>query len=95
MTVDAIGGVRTASGSVQLASGLPRIELPVTNTSTKPVRVSSHYPFHLVNRRMDFDRDRARGFRLDVPSGDNLRWAPGERRVVRLVAFGASAETRR
>lgn len=62
--------------------------LTVTNTGRRAIRVSSHYPFHEVNKRLDFDRDGARGFRLDQPAGATLRWAPGETREVRLVRFG-------
>ena len=62
-----------------------RLELDVTNTSKRVVRVSSHYPFERVNRRLDFDRARAAGHRLDIDAGSTERWAPGERRTVRLV----------
>ena len=72
----------------QRPSDPDRIELEVTNTSRRVVRVSSHYPFDLVNRRLDFDRARARGRRLDVDSGSTERWAPGETRIVGLVKVG-------
>jgi urease subunit gamma/beta len=62
-----------------------RIELEVRNTSTRTVRVSSHYPFERVNRRLEFDRAAARGFRLDLPAGSSARWSPGETRTVGLV----------
>jgi urease subunit gamma/beta len=64
------------------------VELVVVNTSARIVRVSSHHPFHLVNPRLEFDRSAAVGYRLDLPSGSTERWAPGERRVVRLVRSG-------
>lgn len=85
-----IGAVRHPAGSIPLAEGRPRIRLTVTNTSTKPVRVSSHYPFWRTNARLDFDRDAARGHRLDVPAGASVRWGPGETREVGLVAYGGS-----
>ena len=62
--------------------------LTVTNTSRRAVRVSSHYPFEQVNSRLEFDRQGARGFRLDLPAGATLRWAPGEERTVSLVRYG-------
>jgi urease subunit gamma/beta len=62
-----------------------RLELDVTNTSTRVVRVSSHYPFERVNRRLQFDRPRAAGHRLDIDAGSSERWAPGETRTIRLV----------
>jgi urease beta subunit len=86
-----IGAVRTAPGEVELAAGRPRIRLTVTNTSARPVRVSSHYPFWRANRRLAFDRVAATGFRLDLPAGESLRWGPGETREVELVAYAGSA----
>jgi urease subunit gamma/beta len=64
------------------------LELDVRSESTRVVRVSSHYPFHRVNRRLVFDRAAAAGYRLDLPAGASMRWAPGETRTVRLVRFG-------
>jgi len=66
-------------------------ELRVENTSTRVVRVSSHFPFDRVNRRLVFDRAAARGFRLDIEAGSSERWAPGETRTVALVRFGGEA----
>jgi urease subunit gamma/beta len=62
-----------------------RIRLEVHNASTRVVRVSSHYPFERVNPRLEFDRVRATGFRLDLPAGSSERWSPGETRTVELV----------
>ncbi len=62
--------------------------ISVTNTGSHIVRVSSHYPFDRVNKRLDFDRDAARGFRLDLSAGATERWAPGETRTVTLVRYG-------
>ena len=64
------------------------LELTVRSESARVIRVSSHYPFELVNRRLAFDRVAAAGFRLDIPAGASERWAPGETRTVRLVRFG-------
>jgi len=75
-------------GVIELVPGRERISIAVHNTSERPVRVSSHYPFHRVNRRLVFDRAAAAGFRLDVPSGSSVRWAPGETREVGLVRYG-------
>ena len=67
------------------------IDLVVRNGSTRVVRVSSHYPFERVNRRLEFDRAAATGHHLDLPAGSNERWAPGETRTVRLVPFRGEA----
>jgi len=63
-------------------------EITVRSESRRVIRVSSHYPFDRVNRRLVFDREAARGFRLDLPAGDSERWSPGEIRTVRLVRYG-------
>jgi urease beta subunit len=76
------------SDRIELAPGRDRIRLEVANASTRIVRVSSHYPFWRANRRLEFDREAARGFRLDVPAGSSVRFAPGETRAVTLVKYG-------
>lgn len=63
------------------------LELVVRSASLRAIRVTSHYPFDRVNPRLTFDRERTRGFRLDLPAGASERWAPGETRTVRLVRF--------
>jgi urease beta subunit len=73
---------------IELVPGQERIRLVVTNTSNKVLRVSSHYPFWRTNRRLALDRDAARGFRLDIPSGASVRFAPGEVKEVVLVRYG-------
>ena len=78
---------------IELASGRDRVTLEVTNTSTRVIRVSSHYPFWRTNRRLAFDRDAARGFRLDLPAGASVRFAPGEIREVPLVRYGGRGGT--
>ena len=85
------GAVRFAPGEVALVPDRERRRLSVRNTSRRPIRVSSHYPFWQVNPSLELDRDAARGFRLDLPAGDSLRWAPGEEREVELVAYGGDA----
>ncbi len=87
---DAPGAVRFGAGDVPLVPGRERRTLRVTNTGEHPVRISSHFPFWQANPSLGFDRDAARGFRLDLPAGDSLRWAPGETREVGLVAYGGS-----
>jgi urease subunit gamma/beta len=91
---DAPGAVAAADDDVELAPGRGRVAMTVTNASERPVRVSSHYPFWRVNGRLRFDRAAARGFRLDVPAGSSVRWAPGETREVTLVAFGGTGDDR-
>lgn len=84
------GAVRFPAGEVDLASDRERRRLAVRNAGRRPVRVSSHFPFWQVNPSLEFDRARARGFRLDLPAGDSLRWSPGQEREVDLVAYGGA-----
>ena len=92
-TTDGPGSIRPAQQDAALAHVAPRDTqaLVVRSESRRAIRVSSHYPFHLVNARLVFDRQAARGFRLDVPAGSSERWAPGETRTVRLVRFHGDA----
>jgi len=85
------GAVRPAPPQARSAPAAGRgLELTVRSESRRAIHVSSHYPFHRVNARLHFDREAARGHRLDLPSGSFERWAPGETRVVRLVPFGGA-----
>ncbi len=85
------GAVRFAPGEVDLVPDRERRRLMVRNTSRRPIRVSSHFPFWQANASLELDREAALGFRLDLPAGDSVRWAPGEEREVELVAYGGSA----
>ena len=73
---------------IVLAGGHDRIRLQVTNTSSRVVRVSSHYPFWRTNPRLEFERESAHGFRLDIPAGASVRFGPGETKEVVLVSYG-------
>jgi urease beta subunit len=75
------------SERIELAAGRPRKRLSVTNTSSRIIRVSSHYPFWRTNVRLVFDRKAARGCRLDVPAGASVRFAPGATIEVELVRY--------
>jgi urease subunit gamma/beta len=93
---DGPGAVRRAEPAAAspvdaAADARPSIELTVTNTSARVVRISSHHPFERVNQRLVFDRAAAAGFRLDLPAGSTERWAAGETRTVRLTRFGGDA----
>lgn len=88
---DEPGAVVVTDRDVQINAGADALELEVVNDSGHPVRVSSHFPFDRVNRRLSFDRAAALGTRLDIPAGDTVRWAPGERKVVRLVRVATDA----
>lgn len=82
---DAAPGAIRQAPAVERDDHRDRIRLEVRNASTRVVRVSSHYPFERVNPRLEFDRGRAAGFRLDLQAGSSERWGPGETRTVDLV----------
>ena len=84
------GEIRSPARDVVLSAGLARRRITVTSRSARPIRVSSHYPFWRVNARLEFDRAAARGYRLDIPAGASVRWAPGQTREVGLVALGGA-----
>ena len=81
------GEVLTAAGEIELNSDRDTVTLSVANTGDRPIQVGSHYHFAETNPALDFDRDRARGFRLDIPAGTAVRFEPGQTREVRLVAY--------
>ena len=72
------------SDTITINAGKPTITLSVTNTSDHPVQITSHMPFWEINQRMQFDRELARGYHLDIPAGGAIRWEPGETKEVRL-----------
>jgi urease subunit gamma/beta len=84
--------IRFGDGDVALVPERERLTLRVTNAGERPIRVSSHFPFWEANANLSFDRDTARGFRLDLPAGDSVRWAPGESREVPLVALAGHGD---
>lgn len=72
--------------------GLEAITLEVVNTGDRPIQVGSHYHFAEINKAVEFDREAARGKRLDIPSGTAVRLEPGDRRSVQLVDFTGARE---
>jgi urease subunit gamma/beta len=82
------GEILFGDGPIVINAGRRVGEAEVENASDHTIFVSSHFPFFEVNRRLVFDRARAWGMHLDIPAGDSVRWRPGERQRVRLVAFG-------
>ena len=84
------GEIIPAEGAITLNAGRPAVPLMVANTGDRPVQVGSHYHFAETNAGLDFDRQAARGMRLDIPAGTAVRFEPGQRREVRLVPFAGS-----
>jgi urease beta subunit len=82
------GELIPASGDIEINAGRPTVTLMVANTGDRPIQVGSHFHFYETNSALAFDRERARGYRLDIPAGTATRFEPGQSREVRLVAYG-------
>ena len=86
------GEVIAAEGEIELNAGCEVTELEVANTGDRPVQVGSHYHFAETNPGLSFDREAARGMRLDIPAGTAVRFEPGQTREVRLVPYAGRRE---
>jgi urease subunit beta len=84
------GEIEAMPGDIELNAGRASVTLEVANTGDRPIQVGSHYHFFETNRALAFERDKARGFRLDIPAGTALRFEPGQTRTVRLVAYAGA-----
>ncbi|UDM17300.1 urease subunit beta [Vogesella sp. XCS3] len=81
------GETLAAAGEIELNVGRATLTLTVANSGDRPVQVGSHYHFAEVNNALLFDRDAARGFRLNIAAGTAVRFEPGQTRTVELVAL--------
>ena len=81
------GEIIPAECTIELNQGLNSIVLTVSNTGDRPVQVGSHYHFFETNPGLSFDREKARGMRLDIPPGTAVRFEPGQTREVTLVPY--------
>ena len=81
------GELLAEPGEIELNVGRPTITLVVANTGDRPIQVGSHYHFYETNTGLSFDREAARGYRLDIAAGTAVRFEPGQSRTVQLVAL--------
>lgn len=84
------GEIITADGDITLNAGRETVTLTVMNTGDRPIQVGSHYHFFETNPALRFDRDKARGFRLDIAAGTAVRFEPGQSRTVTLVPLAGT-----
>ncbi len=77
-------------GEVELNAGRDTVRLAVSNAGDRPIQVGAHYHFFETNPALQFDRDKARGMRLDIPAGTAVRFEPGQTREVTLVALAGA-----
>jgi urease subunit beta len=84
------GEVLTGDGEIELNKGASSVTLKVANTGDRPIQVGSHYHFFETNEGLVFDRERARGMRLDIAAGTAVRFEPGQERDVTLVPLAGN-----
>jgi urease subunit beta len=84
------GEIRTASGDIDINAGRKTVTLEVSNSGDRPIQVGSHYHFAETNPALHFDRERARGFRLNIAAGTAVRFEPGQSRTVELVEYAGA-----
>ncbi|MFN6517836.1 MAG: urease subunit beta [Nostoc sp. CreGUA01] len=86
------GEIITPEGEIELNVGRSTIKLQVSNTGGRPIQVGSHFHFYEVNTALNFDREQARGMRLDIPAGTAVRFEPGDEKEVTLVPLVGSRQ---
>tara|TARA_R110002096_G_scaffold3025_1_gene15459 strand:- start:4094 stop:4399 length:306 start_codon:yes stop_codon:yes gene_type:complete len=82
------GEIITKGDPIEINSDVDVTAVTVANTGDRPIQVGSHYHFFETNRALDFDRDAARGKRLNIAAGTAIRFEPGQSRTIELVPFG-------
>jgi urease subunit beta len=81
------GEIKTREGEIEINGGRKTVTLSVANTGDRPIQVGSHYHFFETNDALRFERQKARGFRLNIPAGTAVRFEPGQTRTVELVEY--------
>jgi urease beta subunit len=84
------GEILTPGGTIELNARRRRVLLTVENSGDRPIQVGSHYHFAAANPALSFDREAARGYRLDIPAGTSVRFEPGVSVQVTLVALAGA-----
>ena len=84
------GEIFAAPGEIEINAGRATVTLTVANTGDRPIQVGSHYHFYETNAALSFDREQARGCRLDLPAGTAVRFEPGQSREVRLIGYAGA-----
>ena len=83
-----IGEVIPVEREIELNAGKKTVQVKVVHTGDRPVQVGSHFHFFEVNKCLSFDREKAYGYHLDIPSGTSVRFEPGEEKEVQLTEMG-------
>lgn len=86
------GELLAEQGELEINAGSEVVSLSIANSGDRPIQVGSHYHFYETNSALEFDREKARGKRLDIPAGTAVRFEPGQRRDVNLIDLGGKRE---
>jgi urease subunit beta len=86
------GEIDTVDGDIELNAGRAVLTLSVANSGDRPIQVGSHYHFYETNSALQFPREQAYGFRLDIAAGTAVRFEPGQTRTVQLVAYAGDRQ---
>ena len=81
------GELLIEDGEIELNVGREKLSIDVANSGDRPIQVGSHYHFYETNTALHFDRERTKGFRLNIAAGTAVRFEPGQSRTVELVAL--------
>ena len=84
------GEIITVDGEFELNAGRTSISLTVANTGDRPIQVGSHFHFYETNAALDFPREQARGYRLDIAAGTAIRFEPGQSRAISLIQLSGA-----
>ena len=84
------GEMIIVDGDIELNADRSSISLTVANTGDRPIQVGSHFHFYETNAALDFPREQARGYRLDIAAGTAIRFEPGQRRVISLIPLSGA-----
>ena len=86
------GEIITPTGEIELNAGRTTTKLIVANTGDRPIQIGSHFHFYEVNTALNFDREKARGMRLDIPAGTAVRFEPGDEKEITLIPLVGSRQ---
>jgi urease subunit beta len=84
------GEIQPLAGDIELNVGRETVSITVANSGDRPIQVGSHYHFYETNDALIFEREKTRGYRLNIPAGTAVRFEPGQSRSVELVAYAGS-----
>ena len=86
------GEMIVSAGEIELNADRPTVRILVGNRGDRPIQIGSHYHFYEANEALEFNREQAKGMRLDIPAGTAVRFEPGDEREVQLVPFVGSRQ---